>query len=161
LPGELTTALTLTKACGPYEADGMYIKNGGVLTIEAGVTIRFTSDTILSVGEEGTGKLLVNGTTGDPVTFTSAFDTPGPGDWYGVVFNAGTVAGSKIAYTKIQYAGGNLDAAIVGNSGMGQGVVTLDHVTILDNNDADGIMADDPASFVVTACTVEGVPIDL
>ena len=55
------------------------IWDNATLTIEAGVQVRFNAGMSLDV--ENTGGLLVNGTSGNPVIFTSNSGSPAPGDW--------------------------------------------------------------------------------
>ena len=65
------SGLTLTSKCSPYTVDDITVKDGGVLTIEAGVTLKFSDNTVIRVGETGSGKLLINGTAQNPVTLTT------------------------------------------------------------------------------------------
>jgi large repetitive protein len=55
-----------------------------VLTVEAGVEVRFNSNASLRIGNntysENMGGLMVQGTEADPVLFTSNAATPAPGD---------------------------------------------------------------------------------
>jgi hypothetical protein len=106
--GDVTAAtypggLTLTKACSPYIIDslpGINVADGGMLTIDAGVTVKFTVNSVLMVGATGSGKILANGTAQDPIMLTSNPTDPMPaaGDWYGIDFSAGTASGSKLSY---------------------------------------------------------------
>jgi hypothetical protein len=167
--GDVTAALfpnglTLTKACSPYvisTVSGINVSGNGVLTIEAGATLKFDVNTPIAVGQSGQGKLVANGTALDPITLTSDV-TPQQtaGDWYGIQFYSGTVSGSKLSYTKVDYAGGNFDASIVGYTGVGANLVTLDHVTVDHVGDgSNGIMEQDPMSnFVITNSTFAGIP---
>ena len=152
--------LTLTKACSPYMVDEISIDDGGVLTIEAGVTLKFSPNTTIFVGQSGSGKLLAKGTAQDPITLTSQSGLSTDEGWYGLEFFEGS-SGSQVTYTTIEYAGGNLDAAIVGESGMPKHAVTLDHVAIknlIDSSSAGIQVLDSTSSFVVTACTLDGAP---
>jgi len=155
------TGLTLTKACSPYIVADINVKDGGVLTIEAGVTLEFEVNTTITVGLSGTGKILANGTAQSEIVLTSQeMDINGEG-WFGLEFFAGTVTGSQVAYTQIRYAGGNFDAAIVGETGLAKNSVTLDHVAISMNvNDcALGIISTDATSgFITKSCTLDGQP---
>jgi hypothetical protein len=155
------TGLTLTKACSPYIVADINVKDGGVLTIEAGVTVEFEVNTTITVGLTGTGKILANGTAQSEILLTSQeMDINGEG-WYGLEFSAGTVTGSQVTYTQIRYAGGNFDAAIVGETGLAKNSVTLDHVAISMNvnNCALGIMSTDATSgFITKSCTLDGQP---
>ena len=147
--------LTLTKACSPYKVDEMYVKDGGVLTIEAGATLQFSPNTAIYVGQSGTGKLVAKGTAQNPITMTAQDPSTSGEGWYGLEFFQGTASGSIVSYTTMEYAGGNLDAAIVGEAGMPKNVVTLDHVTI-NNSFSDAIQVDSTSSFVVSNCIMDG-----
>ena len=165
--GSVTAALypkglTLTKACSPYTintVDGITVNGDGVLTIEAGTTIHFDVNTAILVGKDTNGKLLANGTAQAPIKMTSvAMDVNGEG-WYGLQFYDGTVTGSIVSYTTIEYAGGNFDAAVVGEMGMPKNSVTLDHLTVNNNNTcAAPVMVDPATSFIIKTCTADGKP---
>jgi len=56
--GNVTSALypsgvTLTRACSPYSVGDIMIHDGGVLTIEAGVTLKFGFNNVVAVGSSG------------------------------------------------------------------------------------------------------------
>jgi hypothetical protein len=158
---DVTTAnypggLTLTKACSPYKVDQISVHDGGVLTIEAGATLQFSPNTAIYVGQTGTGKLVAKGTAQNPITLT-AQDTSTSGEgWYGIEFYQGTASGSTVSYTTIDLAGGNYDAAIMGESGLPKNAATLDHVTI--NNSFSGaiMVTDATSSFIITNCIMDG-----
>jgi|GEM_PF-2940415 len=153
--------LTLTKACSPYKiqtVDGITIENGGVLTIEAGTTLQFELNSAILVGHTGAGKLLANGTAQQPIIMTSSTMDPTDEGWYGLEFFDGTVTGSQVTYTTIDYAGMN-GGAIAGEPGMPKNSVTLDHVTISHlNSCATGpiVLSDPTSGFVIRTCTYNG-----
>jgi hypothetical protein len=152
--------LTLTKTCGTYLVDDIYVQDGGVLTIEAGATIKFSDNTAIYVGQTGSGKVLINGTAQSPVTLTTQYDPPVLAGWYGLVFYSGTASGSKVTYTTIDYAGGNGDGSIVVDSALPDGTLTLDHLAI-DHVDTPDFavpiyMGDGSATIACTNCTVDG-----
>jgi hypothetical protein len=128
--------------------------------------LKFDFNTAIQVGytgsgSAGTGKLVANGTANDKITLTSQSGLSTDEGWYGIQFYDGTSSGSQVTYTTIEYAGGNYDAAIVGESVMPAGLVTLDHVDIknLVQPGAIGISETAPgAEFVVTNCTRDGAP---
>jgi hypothetical protein len=61
----ITTPTTWDLAHSPYRVTYLEVRDAGVLTIEAGVTVCAHQVTI-----RDTGRLVVNGTSGSPVTFT-------------------------------------------------------------------------------------------
>jgi hypothetical protein len=154
------SGLTLTSKCSPYTVDSITVKDGGVLTIEAGATLKFSDNTTIFVGQSGTGKLLVNGTAQNPVTLTTQPNLQLPGGWYGIEFWSGTASGSKVTYATIDYAGGNFDGAIVVESALPAGTLTLDHLTIDNNDTADGavpiFMGDGSPTIACSNCTADG-----
>jgi hypothetical protein len=151
------SGLTLTKACSPYKVDEIYVKDGGVLTIEAGATLQFSPNTAIYVGQTGTGKLVAKGIAQSPITLTAQDPSTTGEGWYGLEFFQGTVSTSIVSYTTIDYAGGNYDAAIMGETGMPKNAATLDHVTI--NNSFSGAIqvTDATSSFVISNCIMDGV----
>jgi hypothetical protein len=166
--GEVTMALfpkglTLTKACGPYKLGDIMVHEGGVLTIEAGATLEFEVNTAIIVGDDtdgSSGKLIAIGTAQSMITMTTQSMSTMDEGWYGLQFFRGTAAGSEVSYATISYAGGNFDAAIVGEPGLGAASagVTLDHVAINKSN-SDGILTNDAGTkFVVKMCTLDGQP---
>ncbi len=85
------------------------------LTIEAGVTLRFTARTELFVAanDVGPAKLRAVGTQDQPVTFTSAEETPAPGDWQGLWFAGRASAENRLEHVRIEYTGAGCDCALV------------------------------------------------
>ena len=152
------SGLTLTKACSPYLVDQITVRDGGVLTIEAGATVKFSFNTAIYVGQSGSGKLVAKGTAQSPITLTSQTGLTTDEGWYGLEFFAGTASGSQVSYTTIEFAGGNFDAAIVGEAGMPKNVVTLDHVAINNSNSGGIQVVDSTSAFIVTNCTMDGAP---
>jgi hypothetical protein len=79
-----------------------------ILTIAPGTTIRFSQGAQLIVGYGGSlGGLMAVGTESLPITFTSASDSPQPGDWLQINFADGTVdAQTHLEHCVIEYGGG-------------------------------------------------------
>ena len=135
---ELVIDFTITKGCKVTIEDNLTVKEGATLTIEPGARIAFKTNTFLSIVE---GKLLAQGTADSPILFTSADDSPNPGDWVGLMFEANAKKGSIIDRAKIEYAGKT------GNYGEGAltlyGEVAADRITvtntIFQNNDTRGV----------------------
>jgi hypothetical protein len=74
-----------------------------VLTIEPGSELRFASDVRLRVGDGNDGVLDAQGTSTDPITFTS-LDTATPAFWRGVDFGQGS-GGSMLDWVIVSYGG--------------------------------------------------------
>lgn len=92
----------------PYRFDGSLSVNAK-LTLAAGVTIQMPANTYVSV--DNGGSLITQGTTDAPVTFTSAKDSPGAGDWDAISFGANSSNDNMLTNTVVQY-GGSGDASI-------------------------------------------------
>lgn len=120
--GELLEADTTIKDRGvPYIVGGdgrfgelsVVGKSGTepVLTIEAGVTLKFIAKGGLFVerasgGFPAKGALVVKGTAEKPVVFTSAEATPAAGDWLGLWFGGNPSSKNNIDRARVEYAGG-------------------------------------------------------
>lgn len=90
------------------------------LTIEAGVVLRFAvRDDAASGGRltlhqftdsPSVPKVTVKaqGTADKPIVFTSAADSPKPGDWQGLWFGSGANANNVLDHVVIEYAGSDL-----------------------------------------------------
>jgi hypothetical protein len=96
--------------CGaPHIVTGTFLvegKDSPILTIEQGTVVRFESDARLEVGAHDPGGLVVNGTAGNPVTFTADTSGPQPGFWGGIrFFNQALVNDSRVNGAVVEYAG--------------------------------------------------------
>jgi flagellar hook assembly protein FlgD len=103
-----------------------------ILTVEAGVEVRFNSATWLYVGY-ATSKGTVNaqGTAASPVLFTSNQVTHTPGYWGGIRFEPGAMAASLLQYATIEYAGSTASNGSVYVNGSSP---TLQNCTIRNGN---------------------------
>ena len=150
--GVVVADLTLTQACSPYTiSDYIEINDGAILTVEPGVTLAFEGGVGLDVGASSVGKLVAVGTAQSPIIFTSSSNPPLPGDWRAIHLWDGTMAGTKIAYAKLDYCGADRNGCIVGD-GVQANLVTLDHLTIGHvGPDSDGILEyDTNSNFIIT-----------
>jgi len=79
-----------------------------MLTIEAGVVVKFNNGTGLNIagGWSVPGALNAIGTDGSPILFTSNDPAPAPGKWKGITFNNGTTTAS-LDHTTIEFGGSN------------------------------------------------------
>lgn len=100
--GNIASTQTWTPAGSPYTIAGNITIYGGaepVVTIEAGVTVRFNSGCSLQIGSSSPGGLIVNGTAANPVLFTANSESPTPGFWKYI-----RSAGSSINLVEFNYA---------------------------------------------------------
>ncbi len=73
------------------------IKSGTTLTILPGSTVKFAAGIKLLIN----GSFVANGTSSQPITFTSVSSTPAPGNWYGLDLKGGP---NTLKYCNINYA---------------------------------------------------------
>ena len=99
--GAITSDTTWTLANSPYiVTSDVTVNSNVVLTIEAGVEVRFSTSRGLFV--EGT--LQAVGTSNDPIRFVSDQATPAAGTWAGVFLDSDSDA-SELAYCEVSHAG--------------------------------------------------------
>jgi hypothetical protein len=81
--------------------------NPVALTIEAGVTMAFSSTgTLSTVSNNGsTGAIVAAGSATQPIVFTSVSPTPSAGDWQGLVFSHVADVHSRLDHVEIRFAG--------------------------------------------------------
>jgi hypothetical protein len=94
---------TIWKADDIYEIKScaaLIVPENITLTIEPGVTVEFSLYTSLLIS----GTLEVNGTSSNPILFTSAQDSPSPADWLRINFYPGSIG--NINHAIIEYGGG-------------------------------------------------------
>ncbi|MCA9654286.1 MAG: hypothetical protein KC501_30470, partial [Myxococcales bacterium] len=84
LSGKDTVDRVIAKACGVVPVTGNYSVEGATLTLEAGASLAFAEGAKMTVGRAEPAKLIVQGTSADPVTLTTSADRV-PGVWKGVV----------------------------------------------------------------------------
>jgi len=89
-----------------YIIDGTIYVDGVTLTIKPGVTLKFTKNSSLVFGvHQEDSRLIANGTSSNPITFTSAEYHPAEGDWNNIRFTSGTTNNSSMKYCNIMYGG--------------------------------------------------------
>ena len=121
ITGEVTLDATIT-----YKLTGtLSVKDGGVLNIPAGTTIKATGGFGSYVIVEQGGKINAIGSASSPIVFTSGESNPDAGDWGGLIINGyAPISGGGTATcemdSNIPYGGDNA----ADNSG------TLQYVTL-------------------------------
>lgn len=123
----------------PYRLDGGFNvavnEDGGklaTLTIEPGVTMKFPKGKAFKVetwtsDEPATGAVRALGTAERPIVFTSAEDSPAPGDWMGFWFGGVPSAENKFDHVIIEYTGANCSCSLASCSDLkyAEGAVML------------------------------------
>ncbi|SHJ31813.1 multidrug transporter [Aquimarina spongiae] len=140
--GTLTEDLTLVTGTEYSLNSALIVPEGFTLTVEPGVVVRAAtgSDVYIAVLQGGT--INAEGTSSNPIVFTSATTTPNPGDWGGLIILGRAPINSVVGgdatstseigglpyggsavndnsgilrYVRIEYSGGAADAASENN----------------------------------------------
>jgi len=95
----------------PYVADNGFDLEGdggttAVLTLEAGSSVLLGDNGSIVV--RGDAGLTLDGTEAEPITLSSMYATPAPGDWYHVELRSDSLAASnRFSHTHFSYGGGS------------------------------------------------------
>ncbi len=120
-PGvDITTPTTWIVAGSPYVISGWaWLDITSTLTIEPGVVVKFTPDHFNQryngLNVSGGGKIIAQGTSANPIIFTSYYDdtaggdtngdgsalAPVAGDWRGIILDADA---SELSHVEVRYA---------------------------------------------------------
>ena len=109
--GTISVNTTWTLANSPYVVTGdvtIGSSSNPVLTIEAGVVVKFNNGTGLNIanGWSVPGALNAVGTAAAPIIFTSNDPVPAPGKWKGITFNNGTTS-ALLDHVTVEFGGSN------------------------------------------------------
>ena len=147
--GYIYNDLDLKQFHSPYYVqDSLYIQS--TLTIEPGVTIKFSSNTGIFVGinSYSTSALIAEGTSELPVVFTSAKDFPEPGDWLGIYLGSHTDdEATHMKHCIIEYGGQDADQ-INGNIEINYSAPTITQ-SIISNSLSHGIYIENNTGSVI------------
>ena len=91
IPTEITTDLTLDASTQYYINGAVHVKDGGVLRIPAGMTIRARQGFANYIIVERGGQIYAEGTEDAPITFTADTDNATQGYWGGIIINGRAV----------------------------------------------------------------------
>jgi len=88
ISGNLTYDYTLTADKKWLLSGGVFIEDGTTLTIEAGTSIYAADDgSVPFISVQKGAKIIAQGTSTEPIVFTSIKDNPEAGDWGGIILN--------------------------------------------------------------------------
>ncbi|WP_282043893.1 multidrug transporter [Winogradskyella flava] len=166
--GTLNADLTLTTGTDYDLTSGLIVPEGITLTIEPGVVVRATTGSDVYVAIQQGGVINAEGTSSNPIVFTSNSSTPNPGDWGGLIVlgrapinsvvggdatstseigglpYGGSIVNDNsgiIRYVRVEYSGGAADAASENNGFSFYGVgngTTIDYIQAFEGAD-DGV----------------------
>ena len=166
--GVLNANLTLTTGTEYSLTSGLIVPEGITLTIEPGVVVKATTGSDVYVAVQQGGIIMAEGTSSNPIVFTSNSSTPNPGDWGGLIVlgrapinsvvggdatstseigglpYGGSIINDNsgiIKYVRIEYSGGAADAASENNGFSFYGVgngTTIDYIQAFEGAD-DGV----------------------
>jgi len=144
--GIITVSETWTELGSPHFITGdIDVRNGAVLTIESGSTIKFFDNYRLLIN----GTLNAEGDPGNRIVFTSNQGVPDNGDWGNIYFNAADGV-NTLSYCDIMYGGSSLGNIVVDGSS---------DVTILNcnitNSATCGIFMYNGSSPNIVNCTIQ------
>ncbi|PHR98558.1 MAG: multidrug transporter [Leeuwenhoekiella sp.] len=167
LGGSYTTDLTLDANNNYTLVSALVMQEGTTLTIPAGTTIRANRGSDVYIAIARGAQIDARGTSTNPIVLTSSSDTPGAGDWGGLILlgnapinstTGGQSATSEIGnlpyggtdesddsgviqYVRVMYSGGAADGQTENNGfsfyGVGNGTI-VDHVQMYIGAD-DGL----------------------
>ena len=107
--GGIYSNTTWTKAASPYiVTDHVVVFPDVILTIEPGVMIKFDSSKYLEIRH---AKIIAQGLSSDPITFTSNTAMPKPKSWYGVKITNNVIDTQKFSFCNFNYASNALSKA--------------------------------------------------
>jgi hypothetical protein len=166
--GTLTSDLTLVTGTEYGLTDALIVPEGITLTIEPGVVVKATTGSDVYVAIQQGGIINAEGTSSNPIVFTSNSATPNPGDWGGLIVlgrapinsvvggdatSTSEIGGLSyggsifddnsgiIRYVRVEYSGGAADAASENNGFSFYGVgngTTIDFIQAFEGAD-DGV----------------------
>ncbi|MBT8340583.1 MAG: hypothetical protein HKP58_02310 [Desulfatitalea sp.] len=120
--GTISTDTTWTLAGSPYVVTANITVQGvdgpddiTTLTIEPGVQVRFNRYRLMNIGGNtgNPGALVAQGTSANPIMFTSNETNKAPGDWYGVrIFNTADDTSTLMAHCVVEYSGYGSNGAV-------------------------------------------------
>lgn len=156
--GEITASQTWLEKDNPHLVkDEVFVGGSGspVLTIEAGVVVKFAAGAFIEVGPNSeAGALIVNGMVDKPVRFVADGALASPGFYGGIRFNSAATTASSLTYLEMENCGaewGSYVGACIGAYGPVR--PKLDHVRIISSS-SRGVALEGGSSFGAGSSTL-------
>jgi len=145
--GHITSHETWSSGSNPHIiTDHLYVDENVWLDIQPGCDVRFDGNYFFEVN----GRLIADGTSSNPIIFTSNSLTPDKGDWKSIYFNA-PETGSVLNYCEISY-GGDDHANVYLDSTLANINITN---CIIKWSEGDGIFIATSSSPIIDNCTIQ------
>ncbi|WNG37260.1 hypothetical protein F0U61_28990 [Archangium violaceum] len=138
-----------------FVLDSVFVEGSShpVLTIEAGVIVRFTAAMALRIGVDEPGSLKAEGSQDRPIQFVADAQRPTEGFWESIYFGAQSGADSKLAHVNLSHCGSvhpwsrrNPCIVMKGNEAGGGARPVLTDV-LITNGAGSGVVAEDDGAF--------------
>ncbi|WP_459211462.1 multidrug transporter [Aquimarina rhabdastrellae] len=166
--GTLSQDLTLDANEEYTLTEALLVPSGRTLTINPGVVVKAASGADVYIAVQQGGKIMAEGTSSNPIVFTSSASTPNPGDWGGLIIlgkapinsvtggdatstseigglpYGGSITNDNsgtLKYVRVEYSGGSADASSENNGFSFYGVgngTTIEYIQAFEGKD-DGV----------------------
>lgn len=151
--GEISASQTWSAKDSPHLVQETVFISGSaspVVTIEAGVVVKFAAGTSIVVGSSSdAGALIVNGTQDKPVRFVANSPAATPGYYAGIAFESSASTTNALTFLEMENCGGpDASSGRVTACISARGTVrpTLDHVRIVSSS-TRGVAFNEGATF--------------